>query len=125
MKTLCYKSIFRCKGWLYNEGFVIVEIDNGELKSLEGMLTNDYLEGKIENEKLRISIFTLDNKGKYKEEFIFLIALEVIQFPFSIHKKDKDGNEYEMIFEGRPNNSLEFCKKMLKRFKSHNVFERE
>lgn len=49
-KTLCYKAVARKTGEMVSDGFIVVEIENRKIISLEGLFTVDYLTSKIDDD---------------------------------------------------------------------------
>ena len=90
-KTLCYEVIFREQGFLYDEGFIIVEIKDGRLKNIEGMLTVDYIKSSIRDGIVTLGIYSLENNS-LDEIYSFKEREDNIEFPIFLCE------EYEGIF---------------------------
>lgn len=78
MTTKCYEVIFRDSGEVYNEGYIIAQIENGKLLSLEGVFTCDFLRTKISEEEIVLQYY-LNAEG---------YELFVHDFDVSISRKD-------------------------------------
>ena len=57
-KTLYYRIIVREVNRMINDGFLIVTIYDGELLSLEGVLAEDYLTAKIDDNAISIEYYS-------------------------------------------------------------------
>lgn len=121
MKTYCYELIYRWIGYLYNDGFVVVEIeDDGRIHSIEGLLGIDYLNTKIVNNKIDFFVYEYDYKTrKYIKDFNGVVRINSLELPFSFVFTQKDEEE-EIVVELIATKELEAmpCKERLEKFKA-------
>ena len=120
MKTLCYKVAFKLKNHIYDEGFIIVKInDNNSISKIEGLLTFDYLNFVIIDSKIEIKIYSKDTGKKVKygdlsrnDKIIMTSALKIIlplnkfTLPFDFEFSDNEG-EYELKTIDKVSSSLD------------------
>lgn len=98
MATLCYKVIYRELGRVYNEGFVIAQIEGGKIAKLEGILTIDYLNAQIFEDYINIQIFKLckaDALGKFLE---IPMAIEDFELPINMTASGIDPKVDKVVF---------------------------
>lgn len=127
MKTLAYKIVFCCKGLFYNDGFIVVQInDDGKLLKMEGILTDDYLKAElIEKEQIiRITIYYKNyESGKMEELIIIDVNEEEFELPICLYVEEAEN----LLFELRTVEKIYPYEKFVKRleiFKKNNVFEK-
>lgn len=126
MKTLCYKTVFCYEHLIYNDGYIIVEIgDNGKLKKIEGLLTNDYLECNITDDKIEIVMYTKGSDSKLKNFFDVEVSATDFELPLNIKMTDENGFKIKLRTENKITSKIEEKKEKIKLFKENNVFEKE
>lgn len=127
-KTLYYDIIFREVGWMYNEGFLIVNLDGERIISMEGVLTCDYIKAKMEKDNLIIKYYALDDYFQtLVEEFKIQICYENLEIPLNIRVSNYNETTIEIKTTRKISNN-EIKKKYderLKKFKENNVFQEE
>lgn len=125
MKTLCYKIKFCWEGLVYNDGFVIIEIgDDGKLKSMEGLLTDDYLGCNIRKDKIEIEIYTKNSEG-ILTQFLYLEEdLEDFKLPPNIKIVDENDLKIKLRTVQKITSNIDMRKEIIRRFKENNVFEK-
>lgn len=126
MKTLCYKLVFCYEGLIYNDGFIIIEIgDDEKIKNMEGLLTEEYLGSKITGDRIVISIFSENDKGKLEEFFMVDGDFEEFELPMNIKLRDQENRIVNLRTEHRITDNIENLKERIKQFKENSVFEKE
>ena len=139
-KTLYYRIIVREVNRMINDGFIIGTIYDGELLSLEGVLAEDYLTSKIDDDAISIEYYSRHEVfGEYEKKWEISLQKEYFELPLYIeadvsNKQDyitmnKDEEEeyedYEVvqietiepIFQ---NSQKERCNVILQEFKKNN-----
>lgn len=152
MKTLAYEVVFRLENTIHeqiiNNGFIVVyfnEEDN--FKFLEGLLTNDYMYGKLENDKWILNLYSSyilqelysrNDAMKLTEELVNqmeiswqgIMGIDELEFPFEINLELEYpiNNGKELVKEkvniacGRPLSDVEKYKSLIEYFKNNKVF---
>lgn len=152
MKTLAYEVVFRLENTIHeqiiNKGFIVVyfnEEDN--FKFLEGLLTNDYMYGKLENDKWILNLYSSyilqelysrNDAMKLTEELVNqmeiswqgIMGIDELEFPFEINLELEYpiNNGKELVKEkvniacGRPLSDVEKYKSLIEDFKNNKVF---
>lgn len=152
MKTLAYEIVFRLENTIHeqiiNKGFIVVyfnEEDN--FKFLEGLLTNDYMYGKLENDKWILNLYSSyilqelysrNDAMKLTEELVNqmeiswqgIMGIDELEFPFEINLEleypinngKKLVKEKVNIACGRPLSDVEKYKSLIEDFKNNKVF---
>lgn len=126
VKTLYYAVKIRYIGLMANEGFIIVKLKDDEIKSIEGVLTNDYLEAEFNNDLILLNYYSRENDiGKYQMEFSIELDSNDIELPLSV-SADTDFTEIKINTEYRivKFNEVSKCNRILNEFKN-NVFGEE
>lgn len=126
VRTLYYAITIRYIGLMANEGFIIVKLKDDEIKSIEGVLTNDYLEAEFNNDLILLNYYSRENDiGKYQMEFSIELDSNDIELPLSVIA-DTDFTEIKINTEYRivKFNEVSKCNKILNEFKN-NVFGEE
>lgn len=126
VRTLYYAITIRYIGLMANEGFIIVKLKDDEIKSIEGVLTNDYLEAEFNNDLILLNYYSRENDiGKYQMEFSIELDSNDIELPLSV-SADTDFTEIKINTEYRivKFNEVSKCNRILKEFKN-NVFGEE
>ena len=125
MKTLCYKFVFCLKGLLYNDGFIIAEIEDGSIKNIEGLLTDEYVEGKVVGDKIEIIIYSRNSKGKLEETHNVKVKLTKFKLPLYIRTIEDKNQIIELKTGEKITGHTRELKRSIKNFKDNNVFEKE
>lgn len=152
MKTLAYEVVFRLENTIHeqivNKGFIVVyfnEEDN--FKFLEGLLTNDYMYGKLEDDKWILNLYSSyilqelysrNDAMKLTEELVNqmeiswqgIMGIDELEFPFEINLELEYpiNNGKELVKEkvniacGRPLSDVEKYKSLIEDFKNNKVF---
>ena len=152
MKTLAYEIVFRLENTIHeqivNKGFIVVyfnEEDN--FKFLEGLLTNDYMYGKLEDDKWILNLYSsyilqelysINDAMKLTEELVNqmeiswqgIMGIDELEFPFEINLELEYpiNNGKELVKEkvniacGRPLSDVEKYKSIIEDFKNNKVF---
>ena len=60
MKKICYNAVVRYIGKMRNDGFIVVEIENDKIFSVDGMFTNE-IDSQRETYCNRILLLGLSN----------------------------------------------------------------
>lgn len=152
MKTLAYEIVFRLENTIHeqilNKGFIVVyfnEEDN--FKFLEGLLTNDYMYGKLEDDKWILNLYSsyilqelysINDAMKLTEELVNqmeiswqgIMGIDELEFPFEINLEleYKINNGKELVKEkvniacGRPLSDVEKYESLIEDFKNNKVF---
>lgn len=118
MKTLCHAVTFIRKGYWYNDGFCIVEIDdNNTVKSIEGILTNDYLKAIISKDNIKFVIYS-----NWYEEASISINKEDFRLPIQIQANN---DFYDVVLELNIGERLDLKKYKERLDELKNVFKKE
>ena len=152
MKTLAYEVVFRLENTIHeqivNKGFIVVyfnEEDN--FKFLEGLLTNDYMYGKLKDDKWILNLYSSyilqelysrNDAMKFTEELVNQMeiswrgsmGIDELEFPFEINLEleYKINNGKELVKEkvniacGRPLSDVEKYESLIEDFKNNKVF---
>ncbi len=152
MKTLAYEVVFRLENTIHeqivNKGFIVVyfnEEDN--FKFLEGLLTNDYMYGKLKDDKWILNLYSSyilqelysrNDAMKLTEELVNqmeiswqgIMGIDELEFPFEINLEleYKINNGKELVKEkvniacGRPLSDVEKYESLIEDFKNNKVF---
>lgn len=128
-KTLYYHIEFREIDNIYNNGFIIVNIEDDRRVSFEGILTGDYIKGGVENESFRIKYYDLNPILKvYLLKYTILIPQDDIEIPLNCKVINGDKTIIDIITTGKIENEeiKQECKDILEKLKrENNVFEEE
>lgn len=85
IKTLYYNVVCREYGQMYNEGFILVDIEDGVLKNIEGLLTLDYIVFYIKDKVIDIKYYSLnENFTAFELEFEAIRELEEFELPIDL-----------------------------------------
>ena len=127
-KTLYYSVEIKEIGAMINQGFIIVKINNGEIISLEGVFTRDYLVAEIEKDNICFKYYSrYEEIGDYEEEWEILMALTDFELPINLEAHIE--TEYEQaIFQIKTLRPIveqekkQRCESILEELKNNNVF---
>lgn len=125
MKTLYYAVKIRDIGFMANEGFIIVKLEKNRIKSIEGILTEDFIIADINNNSILLNYYAReDDIGEYLKEFSIDLDYNDIEIPLNI-TIDLDFKTVEIqtvkkIVETDKQNN---CEKILQEIKN-NVFKK-
>lgn len=125
MKTLYYAVKIRDIGFMANEGFIIVKLEKNRIKSIEGILTEDFIIADINNNSILLNYYTREDYiGEYLKEFSIDLDYNDIEIPLNI-TIDLDFKTVEIqtvkkIVETDKQNN---CEKILQEIKN-NVFKK-
>ena len=96
-KTLCYKAVARKTGEMVSDGFIVVEIENRKIISLEGLFTVDYLTSKIDDDIIEFEYYTLNETfDEYINTVEIPVRTEEFVLPCTVTLVLKDGNKFEI-----------------------------
>lgn len=126
-KTLYYDIIVRKYYEMYNEGFLIVKIDDERLLSIEGIITCDYIQGEMKEDNIFMVYYALDYESQILiEDFSAIIPKENIEIPINLRMKI-GGDVIEIITKRKiTNNAIKKkYEETLKEFKENSVFQKE
>lgn len=152
MKTLAYEVVFRLENTMHeqivNKGFIVVYFnEEGNFKFLEGLLTNDYMYRKLEDDKWVLNLYSSyilqelysrNDAIKLTEELVNqmeiswqgIMGIDELEFPFEINLELEYpiNNGKELIKEkvniacGKPLSDVEKYKNLIEDFKNNKVF---
>lgn len=125
MKTLYYVVKIRDIGFMSNEGFIIVKLEKNRIKSIEGILTEDFIIADINNNSILLNYYTReDDIGEYLKEFSIDLDYNDIEIPLNItidlNFKTVEIQTVKKIEEKDKQNN---CEKILQEIKN-NVFKK-
>jgi hypothetical protein len=136
-KALYYRVIVREVNRMVNDGFIIANICDGKLFSLEGVFAEDYLTAKIDENTVCLEYYSrYEALGQYEKQWKIPIQNEYFELPLYIEthllseedyeNMDKDEEEeYEVIKietleQISQNSQKEKYNKILQKFKKNN-----
>lgn len=140
-KTLYYRVIVREVNRMVNDGFIIANICDGKLFSLEGVFTEDYLTAKIDEDDISLEYYSrYEAFGQYEKKWEISIQKEYFELPIYmeaqvVNEQDyitMDNDEYEdeeeeyiiiqidTIEQISQNYEKERCEEILQYFKKNN-----
>lgn len=125
MKTLYYAVKIRDIGFMTNEGFIIVKLEKNRIKSIEGILTEDFIIADINNNSILLNYYAReDDIGEYLKEFSIDLDYNDIEIPLNItidldFKTVEIQTVKEIVETDKQNN----CEKILQEIKN-NVFKK-
>lgn len=125
MKTLYYAVKIRDIGFMSNEGFIIVKLEKNKIKSIEGILTEDFIIADINNNSILLNYYAReDDIGEYLKEFSIDLDYNDIEIPLNItidldFKTVEIQTVKEIVETDKQNN----CEKILQEIKN-NVFKK-
>lgn len=150
MKTLAYEVVFRLKDTtneqIINKGVLIAYFDDkNHFKFLEGLLTNDYIYGKVKDKECVLNLYSsyilyelysAKDTVKLTEELVNkmeiywkgIIKIEDPEFPFSKDFELEYPYNNEVIKEevniscGREISDVDKYKRLIEDFKNNKVF---
>lgn len=150
MKTLAYEVFFRLKDTtneqIINKGVLIAYFDDkNHFKFLEGLLTNDYIYGKVKDKECVLNLYSsyilhelysAKDTVKLTEELVNkmeiywkgIIKIEDLEFPFSKDFELEYPYNNEVIKEevniscGREISDVDKYKRLIEDFKNNKVF---
>lgn len=125
MKTLYYAVKIRDIGFMSNEGFIIVKLEKNKIKSIEGILTEDFIIADINNSSILLNYYAReDDIGEYLKEFSIDLDYNDIEIPLNItidlNFKTVEIQTVKKIEEKDKQNN---CEKILQEIKN-NVFKK-
>lgn len=125
MKTLYYVVKIRDIGFMSNEGFIIVKLEKNKIKSIEGILTEDFIIADINNSSILLNYYAReDDIGEYLKEFSIDLDYNDIEIPLNItidlNFKTVEIQTVKKIEEKDKQNN---CEKILQEIKN-NVFKK-
>lgn len=125
MKTLYYAVKIRDIGFMANEGFIIVKLEKNRIKSIEGILTEDFIIADINNNSILLNYYAReDDIGEYLKEFSIDLDYNDIEIPLNItidlNSKTVEIQTVKKIEEKDKQNN---CEKILQDIKN-NVFKK-
>ena len=119
-KTLCYKAVARKTCEMVSGGFIVVEIENRKIISLEGIFTVDYLTSKIDDDIIEFEYYTLNETfDEYINTVEIPVRTEEFVLPSTVTLVLKDGNKFEIeiidrVFDKQLENHYQESLKKLK-----------
>ena len=136
-KTLYYRIIIREIDRMVNDGFIIANICDGKLFSLEGIFAEDYLTAKIDEDAISLEYYSrYEVFGQYEKQWEIPIQNECFELPLYteahlLSKEDYENmdedeeEEYEVIKietleQISQNSQKEKYNKILQKFKKNN-----
>ena len=139
-KTLYYRIIIREIDRMVNDGFIIANICDGKLFSLEGIFAEDYLTAKIDEDAISLEYYSrYEVFGQYEKQWEISTQKEYFELPIYMEAQvlnkqdhitmDKDENEIEeykdvqidTIEQISQNYQKERCEEILQNFKKNNT----
>ena len=94
-KTLYYRIIVREVNRMINDGFIIVTIYDGEILSLEGVLAEDYLTAKIDDDAISIEYYSRHEVfGEYEKKWKISLQKEYFELPLYIEADVSNKHDY-------------------------------
>lgn len=125
MKTLYYAVKIRDIGFMSNEGFIIVKLEKNKIKSIEGILTEDFIIADINNNSILLNYYAReDDIGEYLKEFSIDLDYNDIEIPLNITMDlDFKTVEIQTVKEIVETDKQNNCEKILQEIKN-NVFKK-
>ena len=127
-KALYYDIELEEFGKMYNNGFIIAEIEDGRVTNVEGVITCDFLKAEINKDNgITFEYYTLKyNVQPLEEEFEFYIKQEDLELPINMEVLTDDKRKIKLstkrsIFESK---TKEEYIRILEEFKQNNVFKK-
>ena len=127
-KTLYYNVICREHYHMYNDGFLIVDIEDERILSIEGILTCDYIKAEGNETHIIMKYYNFDYSTQtLMEYFMTIIPQYVIEKIFNIRIMLDDGNIIDITTTRKITNkeTKKKYKEILKEFKENSVFQKE
>lgn len=124
MKILYYDIIFRECGYLYNEGFLVVEVKDNRIENIEAVLTCDYIKSEIFDDYIQLDYYGLDDSyKKLSKNYQIIIPREYFEVPINI-QVENNGFVIEILTKRKVSNPniIKQYNQELKKFKKSNVF---
>ena len=121
-KTLYYRLQVKVEEIMVNYGFIVVRISNGQLVSLDGVLTFDYLHGNIMDNGICLEYYSGDQNYQLSEEWSFIIKESDFELPINLIANFSDGVSVciETLKEIKDLSEKKKCDETLQRYE--NVF---
>lgn len=121
-KTLYYRILVKVEKIMVNYGFITVRISNGQLVSLDGVLTFDYLHGNIMDNGICLEYYSGDQNYQLSEEWSFFIKESDFELPINLIANFSDGVSVciETLKEIKDLSEKKKCDETLQRYE--NVF---
>lgn len=125
MKTLYYVVKIRDIGFMSNEGFIIVKLEKNRIKSIEGILTEDFIIADINNSSILLNYYAReDDIGEYLKEFSIDLDYNDIEIPLNITiDLDFKTVEIQTVKKIEEKDKQNNCEKILQELKN-NVFKK-
>lgn len=125
MKTLYYAVKIRDIGFMSNEGFIIVKLEKNKIKSIEGILTEDFIIADINNSSILLNYYAReDDIGEYLKEFSIDLDYNDIEIPLNIRiDLDFKTVEIQTVKKIEEKDKQNNCEKILQELKN-NVFKK-
>lgn len=125
MKTLYYAVKIRDIGFMSNEGFIIVKLEKNKIKSIEGILTEDFIIADINNSSILLNYYAReDDIGEYLKEFSIDLDYNDIEIPLNIRiDLDFKTVEIQTVKKIEEKDKQNNCEKILQEIKN-NVFKK-
>lgn len=125
MKTLYYAVKIRDIGFMSNEGFIIVKLEKNKIKSIEGILTEDFIIADINNSSILLNYYAReDDIGEYLKEFSIDLDYNDIEIPLNITiDLDFKTVEIQTVKKIEEKDKQNNCEKILQELKN-NVFKK-
>ncbi|MEI3395514.1 MAG: hypothetical protein V8R82_07485 [Clostridia bacterium] len=80
-----------------NDGFIVVEIENDKIVSVDGMFTNDYIRSILREKHIAIEYYCWDYRIKlYVGEVRVPIKLEEVKLPLNVEITTPEGEEFQI-----------------------------
>ena len=101
-KTLYYRVIVREVDRMVNDGFIIANICDGKLFSLEGVFAEDYLTAKIDEDAISLEYYSrYEVFGQYEKQWEIPIQNECFELPLYTETHLLSEEDYiDLICEG-------------------------
>ena len=85
VRTLYYAITIRYIGLMANEGFLRVKLEEDNISSIEGVLTEDYIVANIKNDVIILNYYVKEEDiGEYKKEFAMELSRDDIELPLHL-----------------------------------------
>ena len=119
-KTLYYRILVKVEEIMANYGFITVRISNGQLVSLDGVLTFDYLHGNIMDNGICLEYYSGDQNYQLSEEWSFFIKESDFELPINLIANFSDGVSVciETLKEIKDLSEKKKCEETLQRYEN-------
>ena len=82
--TLCYKIVFQIIGHYYSDGYLVVDVEQGNITGITGFLTYDFLWSVDQGDDFRIEYYSKAERG-FIPLLQYVIPKEIFHMP--IHQR--------------------------------------